>query len=136
MKKAMKKFLFVTVCLFLAAAPARADQDIPLLEVEGVLLRLDEPKGKPMEIVLDIDGEEAAGPLARACLYLDARDRKLNRDDFMERFVGTRILVGMNQSPDGPDPEAQIVRCRPAPPGKDTGTGTGTKTKTRRTRRR
>jgi hypothetical protein len=82
-----------------SAFPPRgeATMSLPLLEITGVLVRIDDSSA-PLVIVLDVEGQVGSAPLAGICLFQDAQDNIYSREDFVEMFRGKKITVMLHET--------------------------------------
>jgi len=79
---------FVVGILALVALPlsAYAVADVELLEVTGILERI-EPGADGTEVVtLNVHGREAPGPMASDCRFTDERGQLVEKKEFLRQY--------------------------------------------------
>lgn len=79
---------FVVGILALVALPlsAYAIADVELLEVTGILERI-EPGADGTEVVtLNVHGREASGPMASDCRFTDERGQLVEKKEFLRQY--------------------------------------------------
>ena len=105
----MRRFLNLTLlcALFLLFAPACgfAVQAIPVLEVTGVLSRVDNTV-MPHIIVLSVEGQEASGPIFEGCIFFDEKGNVLDEETFVRRFLKRIVTLEIFED------SGEVVRCR------------------------
>jgi hypothetical protein len=110
-KKSKKMNIFAaTACALLLAAwvsGAQARMAVEILEVEGILEALDETV-TPNEIVLRVEGEDASGPLASSCRFLDERGRDVERRRFERIYLKKSVIVELIKH------SGEVISCRPS----------------------
>jgi hypothetical protein len=105
----MKKIVAVMACALLAAAfppVAQARMAITILQVTGAFVAIDETL-TPNEIVLQVDGQDAAGPLAPQCQFFDQRGRSVDREVFVKNYLKQVITVEIVEH------TGEVISCRP-----------------------
>jgi hypothetical protein len=79
---------------------------IVILEVTGVLRGIDETL-VPNEITLNVEGEDAAGPLASQCRFLDARGQNIAQGVFVKNYLNQTVTVELIEQ------TGEVISCRP-----------------------
>jgi hypothetical protein len=105
----MKKLVAVMACALLVAAfppEAQARMRITILEVTGALVGIDE-KPTPNEITLKVGEEDAAGPLASGCRFLDARGHEIEQRVFVRNNLEKTVTVEIVEH------TGEVISCRP-----------------------
>ncbi|MDR2137163.1 MAG: hypothetical protein LBO68_02630 [Synergistaceae bacterium] len=106
-KTITKIFAAAIGAFLLAGIPAQAKMQNVILEVTGTLKAIDETV-TPNEIVLQVEGKDAAGPLASTCRFLDGRGRDMEQRVFARNYLKKTIVVELIEH------TGEVVSCKPA----------------------
>ncbi|MDR2180214.1 MAG: hypothetical protein LBP21_07885 [Synergistaceae bacterium] len=88
----------VSFLLFAIAAPlafprqSAASNSMELLEVTGILISIDVTV-TPNVITLNVEGEEASGPLSEECVFYDPKQRVIPLKAFVHTYTGKAVTV-------------------------------------------
>lgn len=93
----MRKFLLLFVLILIngISIPALFAEEVEfpnLLEVSGVFIDIDETEA-PHLLILDVNGQEASGPLLRHCRYINERGKMITREIFIKHYLKRVITV-------------------------------------------
>ena len=84
--------LFIAGTLLLSPREAGALKAVVLLEVTGIYDALDETV-TPNVIILNVNDQQASGPLWNGCAFFDEKEQGLSLEDFTERYLTQEVTL-------------------------------------------
>lgn len=88
------------------SSPARAVTAMELLEVTGILDRVEPMEEGGESITLNVSGKEASGPLDPGCRFMDERGRPVEKNDFLRRYMKRIVTLELEAE------SGVVVSCR------------------------
>ena len=92
------RFLLISALVLglalLYAVPANAVMSLTILEVTGILERIDDSV-EPNEIYLNVDGVSASGPMIQDFEFMDARGTRLPQREFVRRYTNQQVTLSL-----------------------------------------
>jgi hypothetical protein len=109
-KVSVRSFVFFLAASVFFVVPLRSEatMSLPLLEITGILVRIDDSSA-PVVIVLDVDGQVGSAPLAGTCIFKDARDNIHSREEFLEAFRDKKVTLTLHEG------SGAVLSCRADP---------------------
>ena len=90
-------FFLAAFAFFVHPLRSEATMSLPLLEITGTLLRIDDSDA-PVVIVLDVDGQVGSAPLAGTCIFRDVQDNFYSREEFLAAFRGKKVTLTLHET--------------------------------------
>ena len=92
--------------LMVGGQPAHAVAAMELLEVTGILDRVEPMEEGGESITLNVSGKEASGPLDPGCRFMDERGRPVEKNDFLRRYMKRIVTLELEAE------SGVVVSCR------------------------